>query len=695
MSEEPSVDNDALLRRHGLQVTAQRLAVLRAVSDRPHSTADDIDKVVRAEIGAISRQAVYDALAALTDKGLLRRIQPAGSPARYEDRVGDNHHHLICRTCSRMVDVDCAVGDTPCLTAADDSGYEIDEAEVIYWGRCPECVAARRATSHQQATTTRGEGPTCLTGSESENPAIPAPDPQAAPAQVEPGLVAEPAEPAGPPPALAPVQPDGRGLRLRRGVQDPRRRGAEAGRHRGDDDVAGLVAGRLRPLRAALHPDDVARRRHLPHRRRPGRRRRAARSASPRSTAGPTTPTSTRRAGCSGRSSRSTAGRSPGPTCSSSPATVALESMGFKTFGFGFGRADIWEPDEIFWGPEDTWLGDERYSGDRELAGPFGAVQMGLIYVNPEGPNGNPDPLAVGPGHPRDLRPHGDERRGDGRAHRRRPHVRQVPRRRRRRATSAPSPRAAPSSTRASAGRTPFGTGKGADTITSGLEGAWTNDPTKWDNGYLDNLFNYEWELTTSPAGAKQWTPTDRRGPGHRARRARSVEAARADDADDGPRAEAGPDLRADLEALPREPRPARRRVRQGVVQAAAPRHGTRLALPRPVGPGAAAVAGPGPRRRPRADRRRGHRRPQGARSSPRGCPISQLVSTAWASAATLPRHRQAGRGQRGPDPPRAAEGLGGQRAGRAGQGAADPRGDPAGLQRLAVRRQRRSRSPT
>ena len=103
--------------------------------------------VVRAEIGAISRQAVYDALAALTDKGLLRRIQPAGSPARYEDRVGDNHHHLICRTCSRMVDVDCAVGDTPCLTAADDSGYEVDEAEVIYWGRCPECVAATSVAS--------------------------------------------------------------------------------------------------------------------------------------------------------------------------------------------------------------------------------------------------------------------------------------------------------------------------------------------------------------------------------------------------------------------------------------------------------------------------------------------------------------------------------------------------------------------
>jgi Fur family ferric uptake transcriptional regulator len=148
MSTEDTAD---LLRSHGVQVTAQRLAVLRAVSDGPHSTADDIDKVVRADLGAISRQAVYDALGALTDKGLLRRIQPAGSPARYEDRVADNHHHLICRTCNRMLDVDCAVGYTPCLTAADDSGYEIDEAEVIYWGRCPDCVAA----ASQPAMTTK------------------------------------------------------------------------------------------------------------------------------------------------------------------------------------------------------------------------------------------------------------------------------------------------------------------------------------------------------------------------------------------------------------------------------------------------------------------------------------------------------------------------------------------------------------
>jgi len=133
------VDGPVLLRQHGLAVTAQRLAVLRAITDKPHSTADDIDKLVRAEIGAISRQAVYDALGTLTDKGILRRIQPAGSPARYEDRVDDNHHHLICRTCNRMVDVDCAVGYTPCLTAADGAGYEIDEAEVVFWGRCSEC----------------------------------------------------------------------------------------------------------------------------------------------------------------------------------------------------------------------------------------------------------------------------------------------------------------------------------------------------------------------------------------------------------------------------------------------------------------------------------------------------------------------------------------------------------------------------
>jgi len=186
----------------------------------------------------------------------------------------------------------------------------------------------------------------------------------------------------------------------------------------------------------------------------------------------------------------------------------AMESMGFKTFGFGFGREDIWEPEEIFWGPEDAWLGDERYSGDRELTGPFGAVQMGLIYVNPEGPNGNPDPLASA----RDIREtfarmamndvetvalivggHTFGKcHGAGNAD-----------------LVGPEPEGCPLEAQGIGWRSTFGSGQGADTITSGLEGAWTNEPTKWDNGFLDNLFKYEWELTTSPAGAKQWTPAD------------------------------------------------------------------------------------------------------------------------------------------------------------------------------------------
>ncbi len=187
---------------------------------------------------------------------------------------------------------------------------------------------------------------------------------------------------------------------------------------------------------------------------------------------------------------------------------VALESMGFKTFGFGFGRPDIWEPDEIIWGPEDTWLGDERYSGDRELSGPLGAVQMGLIYVNPEGPNGNPDPLAAA----RDIRETFSRMAMDdeetaaliigghtfGKCHG---------------AVSpdfvGPEPEGCPVEHQGLGWVNSSGTGKGADTITSGLEGAWTNEPATWDNGYLDNLFAYEWELTTSPAGAQQWTPTN------------------------------------------------------------------------------------------------------------------------------------------------------------------------------------------
>ncbi|HEU5085311.1 MAG TPA: catalase/peroxidase HPI [Acidimicrobiales bacterium] len=187
---------------------------------------------------------------------------------------------------------------------------------------------------------------------------------------------------------------------------------------------------------------------------------------------------------------------------------VALEDMGFETFGFGFGREDVWEPEEIFWGPEDTWLGDERYVGERELNGPFGAVQMGLIYVNPEGPNGNPDPMAAA----RDIRETFARMAMDdeetvaliagghtfGKTHGAGdPDL------------VGPEPEGCPVHALGLGWKSEFGTGKGPDTITSGLEGAWTPTPTQWDNSFWDMLFGFEYELRESPAGAKQWHPKE------------------------------------------------------------------------------------------------------------------------------------------------------------------------------------------
>ncbi|WP_219414361.1 Fur family transcriptional regulator [Pseudonocardia nigra] len=140
-------DFERMLRKAALRVTRPRVAVMSAVHDHPHADTDSIIGLVREDLGEVSHQAVYDVLRALTAARLVRRIQPPGSVARYEARVGDNHHHVVCRSCGAITDVDCAVGNAPCLTASDDSGYDIDEAEVIYWGRCPDCVAATSAAS--------------------------------------------------------------------------------------------------------------------------------------------------------------------------------------------------------------------------------------------------------------------------------------------------------------------------------------------------------------------------------------------------------------------------------------------------------------------------------------------------------------------------------------------------------------------
>ncbi len=284
---------------------------------------------------------------------------------------------------------------------------------------------------------------------------------------------------------------------------------------------------------------------------------------------------------------------------------VALESMGFETFGFAGGREDVWEPDEdVYWGPEQEWLGDERYSGDRELEEPLGAVQMGLIYVNPEGPNGNPDPLLAA----RDIRETfarmamNDEEtialiaggHTFGKTHGAADPDEYV----------GAEPEGAPLEQQGLGWRNSYGTGKGADAITSGIEVTWTATPTAWDNSFFDNLFGYEWELTASPAGAHQWQPKDGAGAGTvpppdegapmRSPTMLTTDLSLRFDSD----------LRTDLQALPREPGRARGRVRARLVQADAPRHGADRPLPRSRGAERGAhLAGPDPQGPARADR--------------------------------------------------------------------------------------------
>ena len=227
---------------------------------------------------------------------------------------------------------------------------------------------------------------------------------------------------------------------------------------------------------------------------------------------------------------------------------VALESMGFKTFGFAGGRADVWEPEELYWGPEGTWLGDERYSGERQLSEPLGAVQMGLIYVNPEGPNGNPDPLAAA----KDIRETffrmamNDEETvaliAGGHTFGK-THGAGDP------SLVGPEPEGGAFEDQGLGWKSKHGTGIGADAITGGPEVTWTQTPTKWSNHFFKNLFENEWELTKSPAGAKQWKAKGARS--HHPGRLRPVEEACADHADHRPVAALRPGLREDLAALP------------------------------------------------------------------------------------------------------------------------------------------------
>ena len=250
---------------------------------------------------------------------------------------------------------------------------------------------------------------------------------------------------------------------------------------------------------------------------------------------------------------------------------VALESMGFKTFGFGGGREDVWEPDQdVYWGAEKTWLGDKRYSGDRDLENPLAAVQMGLIYVNPEGPNGNPDPIAAA----KDIRETfarmamNDEEtvaliaggHTFGKTHGAGPasHV-------------GPEPEAAPIEQQGLGWKSSFGTGKGADTITSGLEVTWSNTPTKWSNNFFKILFGYEWELTKSPAGAHQWKPKGDAGAGTVPACPRSLKAYCACYADHRPFFAVRSRLRKNFSAFHGEPGSVRGRIRPRVVQADAP----------------------------------------------------------------------------------------------------------------------------
>ena len=365
----------------------------------------------------------------------------------------------------------------------------------------------------------------------------------------------------------------------------------------------------------------------------------------------------------------------------------ALESMGFKTLGFGGGREDVWEPEDIDWGPEDTWLGDERYSGDRELQDPLGAVQMGLIYVNPEGPNGKPDPHAAA----RDIRETfrrmamNDEEtvaliaggHTFGKAHGAAdvgPHV-------------GPEPEGADLEEQGLGWSNSFGTGKGVDSVTSGLEGAWTTDPAKWDNNFLENLHGYEWKQVTSPAGAAQWTPKD------------AAAAGTVPDAHDPSKKHAPMMLTTDL-SLRMDPEyaPIAKRFLENPEELAdAFARAWYKLTHRDMGPrtrclGRWVPAEPQLWQDPVPDVDHELIGAQDIADLKGRVPRIGVVRfptglDRLGIGGDVPRDRQARWGERGAYSPCAAEQLGSQRPVRVGQGAAGPGGNPGELQPFAVRR--------
>ena len=368
----------------------------------------------------------------------------------------------------------------------------------------------------------------------------------------------------------------------------------------------------------------------------------------------------------------------------------ALESMGFKTFGFAGGREDVWEPEEdIYWGPETEWLGDERYSGDRELDEPARRRADGPDLRQPGGAERQAGSARRGPGHPRDVRAHGDERRGDRRARSpadtRSASATAPPIRA---STSVPSPRVPPSRSRASAGRTASAAARAATRSPAASKAPGPPTPVKWDNNYFDNLFGYEWELTKSPAGAHQWTPKDAAAQGT------------VPDAHDPSKKHAPMMLTTDL-ALRVDPiyEPISKRFHENPDEFADAFAKAWYKLThRDMGPRLAATSARRSREPqlwqdpvPAVDHeligRAGHRRAQG--QDPRLGTVRLAAGLdRLGVGGDVPRHRQARRGERRAHSPRAAEGLGGQPAGRAGEGARDAGADPDGLQRRAVRRQ-------